>query len=245
MIKSGKEIKEAPKKEKKVVVKKEGKETVKEEKKDKVVNDEIENKSKVESKKDNTKYYWVLFIASCVLLLFIGWVFGYLLAHHGSHKRGDERFIPQIPVFDGVMQENEESFKCQKKRMEKALNEMENDFLEMREDMFDDRWEDEFEDFNDWRDAHSRGSFKYYQKATRDWKDSSYEMNWNWNEGEDNWTIVINWINTEWKAFSFSWTMQDWRSVWVLVDEDGNVKDFSFDDINISDIYKSANHIDD
>ena len=205
----------------------------------------VESKQKKSQESNNAKYYWALFIMACILLLFVGWVLGYSLASHKQPDRIYDRYFPHDSSFDRMMQDHENSIRHHREQMEDIFDDLEDDFFEQGRRMFEDDWDDNFEDIDAWRDNHSRGSFQYYQKTTRDWKDTSYEMNWNWNEGDDDWSMVISWVNAEWKMFSFSWTMQDWKSVWVLMDEDWNTKDFSFDDINISDIYESANHIED
>jgi hypothetical protein len=55
--------------------------------------------------------------------------------------------------------------------------------------------------------------------------------------------MLIKGTNTDWKEFSFSWTMKDGQSEWTITDEDWNSKNVSFENIDINEIYENSNHI--
>ena len=49
--------------------------------------------------------------------------------------------------------------------------------------------------------------------------------------------------NTQWKDFSYSGTIHDWKSKWTLVDEDWNSKDLNLKNLDLKEIYEDSNSL--
>lgn len=185
-------------------------------------------------------------IILCLLLLIIGLIWGYLLATHQDHKRINRDFFPHRPTIDTLFEDPFKEIEREHNKMNTMFDDLEKDFFKEKKD-FNQNSKNEFREFeiNSWNNSQSKWSFQFFQKTSKNWEDSSYELNWNWQEWEGTWTMIIKWINKDWKEFEFSGTMQNWKSKWILIDENWNTKTISFDDINIDDIYKNSNHITD
>ena len=185
-------------------------------------------------------------IILCLILLIIGLIWGYLLATHQHQKRINRDFFPHRPTIDTLFEDPFEEIEREHNKMNTMFDDLEKDFFKEKKH-FNQGTKNEFRklEINSWNNSQSKWSFQFYQKTSKNWEDSSYELNWNWQEWEGTWTMIIKWINKDWKEFEFSGTMQNWKSEWILIDEDWNTKTVSFDDINIDDIYKNSNHITD
>ena len=131
--------------------------------------------------------------------------------------------------------------------MNNTFNELENEFFNEQEKLHNSEWEDFETELNNsessWDNSQAKWTFQFIQKTNKNWEESSYEVNWNWNEWEGTGKMIIKWTNTEWKEFSFSGTMKDWQSEWTITDEDWNSKNVSFENIDINEIYENSNHI--
>ena len=49
--------------------------------------------------------------------------------------------------------------------------------------------------------------------------------------------------NTQWKDFSYSWTIHDGKSQWTLVDEEWNTKDLDLESLDLKEIYEDSNSL--
>ena len=76
-----------------------------------------------------------------------------------------------------------------------------------------------------WSAAVKKAMIKVLSHQLKNGEESSYNVNGKWNDSENGWTITMSWTNTQWKDFSYSWTIHDGKSQWTLVDEEWNSKD--------------------
>jgi hypothetical protein len=53
----------------------------------------------------------------------------------------------------------------------------------------------------------------------------------------------MSWTNTQWKDFSYSWTIHDGKSQWTLVDEEWNSKDLDLESLDLKEIYEDSNSL--
>jgi hypothetical protein len=176
-------------------------------------------------------------ITICILLLFVGVIWWYLLANHQHHKRPNKEFFPHRHNINSIFEDSFNEFEQREKEMNDLFNDMENNFFE------DWRNKKNSSEIISWDNSQSKWSFQFYQKTSKNWKDTSYEINWNWNEDESTWIIIMSWINTDWKEFSFSWKMQNGKSEWIMQDNEWHSKAISFENININDILENSNNI--
>jgi hypothetical protein len=176
-------------------------------------------------------------ITICILLLFVGVIWWYLLANHQHHKRQNKEFFPHRHNINSIFEDSFNEFEQREKEMNDLFNDMENNFFE------DWRNKKNSSEIISWDNSQSKWSFQFYQKTSKNWKDTSYEINWNWNEDESTWIIIMSWINTDWKEFSFSWKIQNGKSEWIMQDKEWHSKTVSFENININDILENSNNI--
>ncbi len=176
----------------------------------------------------------------CVLLFIIGGIWWYFLANHQFHKWAIEERIPLLRYGHHLRDKQKNPFeelRHQEEQMEKEFRNMEKEFKN-----FDD--EIDFEDIEDIKwDQNAKWAFKYYSSTNNNWEESSYNVNWERSDWAEWGTIKINWTNKDWKDFSYSWEIHDWKTEWVLIDEDWNTKEINLDGIDIKEIYNESNNI--
>lgn len=133
-------------------------------------------------------------------------------------------------------------FEHREKRMENMFNDLEKEFYKEEKDIFN-NWSD-IKDLKylSW-DSNSDWSFHYFKRLNNNWKESSYNVNWKWNDWEKGWTITVTWTNIKWKKFSYSWTIHDGKFEWKLIDEDWNSKNMNLKQIDLKEIYDNSNSL--
>ncbi len=178
-------------------------------------------------------------VALCVLLLIIGGIWWYLLANHQFHKRAIEERFPHRPYYDSMFFDPMADFRHREKHMENMFEDLEKDFYDEEKEIWD-NWSD-LEDLD--KDSKSNWAFRYYQKTNEDWKESSYNVNGKWNDWKNWWSMTMSGTNTQWKDFSYSGTIHDWKSKWTLVDEDWNSKDLNLKNLDLKEIYEDSNSL--
>jgi hypothetical protein len=55
--------------------------------------------------------------------------------------------------------------------------------------------------------------------------------------------MTMSGTNTEWKDFSYSGTIHDWKSKWTLIDEDWNSKNLNLESLDLKEIYDDSNSL--
>ncbi len=176
-------------------------------------------------------------VALCILLLLVGAVWWYLLANHQHHKKVERSLLPHRYTANSIFEDTIKEMEEKEKEMNNLFNDMGNYIFEDSQNKLDNT------KIVSWNTTQAKWSFQYYQKTSKNWKDTSYEINWNWNEDEGTWTIIMTWINTDWKEFSFSWTMQNGKSEGIMQDKEWHSKTINFENININDILENSNNI--
>lgn len=147
-----------------------------------------------------------------------------------------------------MFEQSMNEFKQKEEEMNNMFNDLENEFFNEKEIQQKNLWDEFDNQLNDnetlsWENPQAQWTFQFIQKTNRNWEESSYEVNWNRNEWEGTGKMLIKGTNTDWKEFSFSWTMKDGQSEWTITDEDWNSKNVSFENIDINEIYENSNHI--
>ena len=92
-------------------------------------------------------------------------------------------------------------------------------------------------------DSKAQWAFHYYKKTSNDWKDTSYNVDWKWEDWNQWWSLTMSWVNEEWKEFSYSWTIHDWKSEWILTNEDWNSKSLELNQLDLKEIYNDSNNL--
>jgi len=180
-----------------------------------------------------------------IWLLLIGGIWWYFLANHQFHKRASEERFYERPFFNSMHSD----FMHRQRHMQDMFNDFEREFFDEYERMNDDirdTYQLNFEDLDKetW-DSKSQWVFHYYKETSENGNDTSYNLDWRWNDSEKWWNLTLSWTNEEWKDFSYSWTIHDGKSQWTLVDEDWNSKDLNLDELNLKEIYDDSNSISD
>ena len=186
--------------------------------------------------------------ALCLILLIVGAVWWYLLATHQYSRPWHRATNNHRPTFESMFEQSMNEFKQKEEEMNNMFNDLENEFLNEKEIQQKNLWDEFDNQLNDietlsWENPQAQWTFQFIQKTNRNWEESSYEVNWNRNEWEGTGKMLIKGTNTDWKEFSFSWTMKDGQSEWTITDEDWNSKNVSFENIDINEIYENSNHI--
>jgi len=183
-------------------------------------------------------------VALCVLLLIIGGIWWYLLANHQFHKRAIEERFPHRPYYDSMFFDPMADFRHREKHMEDMFNDLEKDFYKEEKNLENNFWDNRSGSFDEltW-DSTSQWAFHYYSNTNKNGEESSYNVNGKWNDGEEGWTITMSGTNTEWKDFSYSWTIHDGKSQWTLVDEEWNSKDLELESLDLKEIYEDSNSL--
>ena len=83
--------------------------------------------------------------------------------------------------------------------------------------------------------------FHYYEEKKENWNNTSYNLDGKRNEWKTGWNIIMSGTNEKWKKFSYSWTIQNWETKWILTDEDWNNKNLDLNNLNIKKIYNNSN----
>lgn len=182
-----------------------------------------------------------------VLLLLIGVVWWYLIAHHQMKSNYDrDRFFHNFDM-SSMEREMISDMRHREKHMNDMFKDMERDFFDeserkdMEKDFFDETNRNNLDTMLSW--SHEKWRFMYYENSNINWKESSYDVNWQWEEGESTGDITMQWTNINWKDFSFSWTLLDWKWSWAYTDEDWNQESVSYDALNLHEIYDDSNNI--
>lgn len=129
--------------------------------------------------------------------------------------------------FDDIFNEFDDfndMFEDMRKEQDKKMKRLRNNFWE------DFNMEANLEDLILTGDFDSRWAFKYYEKKNINWDESSYNVQWNRNQWEDAWNIVVSWNDND-KTFSYSWNLKDWESEWILTDSEWNTTETTLSEI--------------
>lgn len=176
-----------------------------------------------------------------ILLLIIGAIWWYLFANYQHNSRMNRpEFLNKYPINSDYADFFGRSIHKDRHR-DDIFRDLEKDFFDENEDAFYDEMLYKKDHF--WKNNSAKWTFQYYEMVDKNGENTSYQVKWGWNEWDKTGSIIMSWINTKWKAFSFSWTIENWKSEWTLIDEDGHSKNINFENFDIEDIYKNSNQI--
>ena len=183
-------------------------------------------------------------ICLCVWLILIGGVLWYLIANHQFHKKAPEERFNERPFMNPWFSDDIPEFNHKKRHMQNIFDNLEREFFDDNKHINEDIRNEQF-DYDQLKDLSgnykSNWMFHYYEEKKENWNNTSYNLDGKRNEWKTGWNIIMSGTNEKWKKFSYSWTIQNWETKWILTDEDWNNKNLDLNNLNIKKIYNNSN----